>query len=200
MGKDGEKAEINITQEIFFSTNPQISSTQLVVQQQIQKVETGISLLLTPVIRGENITVIIEKAEVSEDIQNLNNELDLTNNPYPVVNRRKVHTTVEVGNGKTIVIGGLVSQQVIERISKTPYLGDIPGIGKLFQTIEKQKQDAEVVIFISPRIVRPGCEMVPTVMNTNHSVGGPVQTSSDNEKTKKTASKTFSKIFSPLRQ
>jgi type II secretory pathway component HofQ len=64
-----------------------------------------------------------------------------------------------VRDGHTIVIGGLVQRQTVDRITKVPYLSRIPLLGKLFQTIEKQEQDAEVAIFITPRIVptEPAC-------------------------------------------
>jgi type II secretory pathway component GspD/PulD (secretin) len=60
---------------------------------------------------------------------------------------------VNVPAGHTIVIGGLVQRQTVERINRIPVLSRIPLAGKLFQTIEKQEQDAEVAIFISPKIV-----------------------------------------------
>ena len=163
MAKDGEKAEISIARESYFSTQQQTTSasaqTQLVFSQNIQKVEAGISMTITPTVRGNNITVHIEKAEVSEDLKTIDPTNNPTNNPYPLINRRKVNTTVEVPNGKTIVIGGLTQRQSVDRLSKIPYLGDIPWMGRLFQTIEKQEFEAEIVIFISPKIVCEPCQV-----------------------------------------
>ena len=127
-------------------------------QQDIQKVDAGITLDITPHIRGDVVTIDIEKAEVSEDVRSANNELSV--NPFPIINRRSVSTTVSVKNGRTIVIGGLVQRETIDRVNKIPGLSRLPGVGYLFQTTQRQTRDAEVVIFISPRIVRAGATAV----------------------------------------
>ena len=159
MAQDGEKADIGISRETFFSTQPIATSTTgdnnaFFYQQNIQKVEAGISLVLTPRIRGEVVTVEIEKAEVSEDIRTSS---DATSNPYPVINRRKVSTTVHVRDGKTIVIGGLVQRETVEQIHRIPGLSRLPGVGNLFKSVEQTSREAEVVIFISPRIIDFDC-------------------------------------------
>ena len=108
---------------------------------------------ITPRIRGDIVTIDIEKAEVSEDVRNANAELAV--NPFPIINRRSVSTTVHVKDGKTIVIGGLVQRETIDRVNRVPGLSSIPLMGYLFETTQRQTRDAEVVIFISPKIVTP---------------------------------------------
>lgn len=149
--KDGQKASISIARETFFSLQPNNSS--VLFRQDVQKVDAGISLDITPRVRGDIISVSIERAEVSEDIRSNSSNPELTNNPYPIINRRLVSTEVDVRDGHTIVIGGLVQRQTVDRVNKVPVLGSIPLLGRMFQTIEKQEQDAEVAIFISPRLV-----------------------------------------------
>ncbi|MEZ5941456.1 MAG: type II and III secretion system protein [Planctomycetaceae bacterium] len=153
MAKDGEQATIAITRETFFSVQPQ--NADIIFRQDIQKVDAGISLTITPVIRGDSIQVNIEKAEVSEDIRTNAVNAELTSNPFPLINRRSVTTTVNIKDGQSIVIGGLVQRQTVDRVSQVPGLGRIPRLGHMFRTVEKQEQDAEVVIFISPRVVTP---------------------------------------------
>jgi type IV pilus assembly protein PilQ len=160
MAKDGQKANISINRETFFSTQPNTASSSndnnaFFFQQNIQKVESGIKLDITPHIRGDVVTIEIEKAEVSEDIRNASTELAL--NPYPIINRRSVSTTVHVKDGKTIVIGGLVQQETIDRVNSVPGLSRIPLLGYLFKSKQRQTREADVVIFISPRIVKPSC-------------------------------------------
>jgi type IV pilus assembly protein PilQ len=147
--KDGEKANIAINRETFFSL--QGSAANAFFSPAIQKVEAGISLEITPRLHGDMISVNIAKAEVSEDIRS--SDAVLTSNPYPIINRRTVSTNVNVPEGHTIVIGGLVQRQTVERVNRIPILSKIPLAGRLFQTIEKQEQDAEVAIFISPKLV-----------------------------------------------
>lgn len=151
--RDGDQAQIKITRESFFSTQPQ--SADNFFRQDIQQVEAGIELDITPVVRGDNITMRIDKAEVSEDIRTSSINTDITENPFPSINRRTVSTTVHVKDGETIVIGGLVQRQTIDRVAQIPVLGSLPGVGRMFQTIESTQQDAEVVIFISPKLVKP---------------------------------------------
>ncbi len=153
MAKDGEKAEISIARDTFFSI--QQGNNQFLFNQNIQKVDSGISLTLTPSIRGDTIQIHIEKAEVSEDVRSIDPQQQLNNSPYPIINRRNVATTVQVKDQQTIVIGGLMQRQTVDRESRIPYLGSLPLIGGAFRKIEKQEQDAEVAIFISPKIVVP---------------------------------------------
>lgn len=162
MAKDGEKAEISIARDTFFSINQ--GNNQFLYRQDIEKVESGISLMLTPSIRGDNVQIAIEKAEVSEDIRSLDSSQSTGNNPFPIINRRRVTTTVQVKDQQTVVIGGLVQRQTVDRENRIPYLGGLPGIGSAFRKIEKQEQDAEVAIFISPRIVIPTATVHPQAL------------------------------------
>lgn len=157
--KDGEKAEISINRETFFSLQP--TDSNVFFRQDVQKVEAGISLEITPRVYGNMVAVDISKAEVSEDIRSSDVRSELTANPYPIINRRTVSTNVNVRDGHTVVIGGLVQKQTVDRINRIPGLSRIPLAGKLFQTVEKQEQDAEVAIFITPRIVPCNSCVVP---------------------------------------
>ncbi|QDV68502.1 Type II secretion system protein D precursor [Rosistilla carotiformis] len=152
MAKNGEEAQISINRETFFSTQP--VNSDVFYRQDIEKVESGIVLEITPVIRGDMVTVTIKRAEVSEDIRETGTDPDLAN-PYPLINRRYVTTTVDVRDGETITIGGLTHRQMIDRESRVPILGDIPWIGKMFRQVDKQNAEAEVTVFISPQIVYP---------------------------------------------
>jgi len=77
-------------------------------------------------------------------------------NGLPVVNRRKVSTTVMVRDGETLVIGGLQLKSEYESKSKFPVLGDFPVIGLLFTNTRKAEVNTETLIFITPKIVYPG--------------------------------------------
>lgn len=162
--RDGEPAKISITRQSFFSAQP--ASSNQFFRQELEEVEAGITMEITPIIRGDNITVKIDKAEVSEDIRTTDVNQNVANNPYPLINRRTVSTTVNVKDAETIVIGGLVQRQTVDRIGRVPVLGSIPYAGRMFQTVEHLEQDAEVVIFISPRIVTSGPACTPNTLPT----------------------------------
>ncbi len=158
MAKDGEKATISINRETFFSV--QSTNGSFLFQSNLQQIDAGITLDIVPVVRGDTVTVHIERAEVSEPIRQQDQSSDSTVK-YPLINRRRVATTVHVQDGQTIVIGGLTQRQTIDRVSRIPYLGDIPYVGRLFQYIDQEDAEAEVVIFIAPRIVNPLCAEPP---------------------------------------
>lgn len=151
MAQDGQKAQIHIGRESFFSVQPEMSN--LVFRQDIEQVSSGIMLEITPTIRDPYVTIAIDRAEVSEDIRADETQSNSTDR-FPVINRRSVSTTVQVEDGKTIVIGGLTQRQKVNVFNKVPLLGSIPLVGKLFRRVERQDQKAEVAIFISPRIVK----------------------------------------------
>ncbi len=148
--EDGKKAEIHIGRESFFSVQP--SGNGVFYRQDIQKVDSGIMLELTPEIRAPHVTIHIDRAEVSEDIRSDETQANAYDQ-FPVINRRRVSTSVHVMDGQTIVIGGLTQRQKVDQVNKLPLLGDVPYIGRLFQRIERREQEAEVAIFISPRII-----------------------------------------------
>ena len=73
----------------------------------------------------------------------------------PSLIKRSTATTVELGDGQTIVIGGLLSDSLRESITKFPGLGDIPILGQLFTSQEYISGQTELVIMVTPRLVRP---------------------------------------------
>ncbi|QBY03440.1 type II and III secretion system protein family protein [Thalassotalea sp. HSM 43] len=73
----------------------------------------------------------------------------------PSIVKRSTSTTVELGDGQTIAIGGLISDTLRETVDKIPGLGDIPILGQLFKSQEFQKSQTELVIMVTPRLVRP---------------------------------------------
>lgn len=73
----------------------------------------------------------------------------------PSLVKRTTSTTVELGDGQTIAIGGLISDNFRETVDKLPGLGDIPILGQLFRSQEYIKGQTELVIMVTPRLVRP---------------------------------------------
>ncbi|MDD3761584.1 MAG: type II and III secretion system protein, partial [Acidithiobacillus sp.] len=87
--------------------------------------------------------------------------LDYTNavtiNGYsvPALTVRQANTTVTLGNGESLVIGGLVDRQMQQDINKVPLLGDLPIIGAFFRSIQYSSSNMELAIIVTPRLVRP---------------------------------------------
>ncbi|EON90738.1 type 4 fimbrial biogenesis protein PilQ [Marinobacter lipolyticus SM19] len=72
----------------------------------------------------------------------------------PAINTNEVTTQVLVGNGETVVLGGIFQSEVATQTTKTPFLGDIPYLGRLFKRTEHIDERSELLIFITPKIIK----------------------------------------------
>ena len=72
----------------------------------------------------------------------------------PSINTNEIQTQVLVSNGETIVLGGVYDTLESESVSKTPFLGDLPYIGRLFKRTTKSKEKTELLIFITPKLIK----------------------------------------------
>ena len=77
-------------------------------------------------------------------------------NTAPILDVRETNTVVTVADGETVFIGGMMQERTQETVTSVPLLGDIPFLGALFRSNEQTKKKTELVILITPRIVRPG--------------------------------------------
>jgi type IV pilus assembly protein PilQ len=71
----------------------------------------------------------------------------------PSINTKSVKTQVLVENGGTVVIGGIFEQVESTDVTKVPFLGDIPYLGNLFKTTNKQSNKVELLIFLTPKVL-----------------------------------------------
>ncbi|MGM0954006.1 MAG: type IV pilus secretin PilQ [Pseudomonadota bacterium] len=72
----------------------------------------------------------------------------------PSINTNEVATQVLVANGETVVLGGIFQSEVATQVTKTPFLGDVPYLGRLFKRTEHLDERAELLIFITPKIIK----------------------------------------------
>lgn len=141
---DGQAGSFNVGQEIPYPSSVGMSSTTSYSFK-----NTGVILNFTPTILEKSNRVVLKLApEVSEIDKSYTSSVGV-----PGFKTRKVDTTVELADGETLVIAGLLSHTTSSSDSKIPTLGDIPGIGFLFSNLSREKTDTELVIFITPRIV-----------------------------------------------
>ena len=68
---------------------------------------------------------------------------------------RRTETTVELGDGESFVISGLVSSNLVNNVDKVPWLGDLPILGTFFKSTRVSRQEKELVMVVTPRLVRP---------------------------------------------
>ena len=74
----------------------------------------------------------------------------------PSIDTNRVETTVLVDDGETVVLGGIYQQEKLEGVVKTPFLGDLPWIGRLFRRTFQEDEKQELLVFITPRLVQDG--------------------------------------------
>ena len=113
----------------------------------------GVSLAFTPTMIGETRVNLHVRPEVSQ--LSSKNAVTLNNFVVPSLTTRRVETTVELGSGQSFAIAGLLQNNVTHDIRKFPGLGDIPVLGALFRSDRFQRDESELVIIVTPYIVRP---------------------------------------------
>jgi general secretion pathway protein D len=74
------------------------------------------------------------------------------------VNQREAETTVSAKDGETIILGGMIRNQITATVNKIPLLGDIPVLGNLFRNTSKDNQKTELLVFLTPHVVRDPAE------------------------------------------
>lgn len=113
--------------------------------------EFGIRLRFTPAIISENVIRLNVEPEVSEP--DFSNAVTVQGYTVPGLVQRRVQTVVELGNGQTFAIGGLLSERVRAVSRKVPALGDVPVLGALFSSNRYQSEETELVVLVTPELV-----------------------------------------------
>ena len=145
---DNEEAKIIIGQNVPFITGSQNGTTANPNPfQTIERKDVGLTLKIKPQIsEGGTVKMVI--------YQEVSSVQDLKNPAGVITDKRSLDTTVLVDNGQTLVLGGLIQNQVIQGEFKVPLLGDIPLLGWLFRYETRKISKTNLMIFIRPTILR----------------------------------------------
>ena len=115
--------------------------------------EYGVRLDFMPTITPRGTIRLQVAPEVSA--LDFTNSIQLSGFRVPAITSRKMKTEVELSDGQSFVIGGLLDNRDTETFEKIPFLGDIPILGKFFQSIQKTKSNTELIVIVTPEIVAP---------------------------------------------
>ncbi len=152
LARNNQPATISLGQQV-----PLVSNTRFdAVNGQINTVtyqSVGIILRVTPFIGSDGMVEMIVSPETSS-LADKSFWVPISKDALaPVINSRVADTVVVVPDGQTVIIGGLMSNEVTESESKIPLLGDIPWIGNAFKRKQKQNTKTELMIFLTPHVV-----------------------------------------------
>lgn len=147
-------ASILFGQEIPVATGEALSSANYNnTFRTIQRQNVGIELDVTPQINAGDLVRLDLRQQVSSiagPVSSSNSEL--------IINKREIKTTVTVGDGEIVVLGGLLDDNERRTIEKVPFLGDVPLLGELFKSRGKSHVKTNLMVFIRPTILRNGAD------------------------------------------
>ncbi|MBX7122399.1 MAG: hypothetical protein K1X42_09745 [Opitutaceae bacterium] len=151
LARSSQQATIMVGQEVPFITNSRISDTGQTTNT-VQYQDIGIILRVTPFITSEGLVEMIVTPEISALSEKTVAISETVNTP--VIDKRSANTVVVTPSDRTVVIGGLISNQSVNQDNKIPLLGDIPLIGQVFKRTVTQNSKTELLIFLTPHVVQ----------------------------------------------
>jgi general secretion pathway protein D len=151
MTLDNQEAKIVVGQNVPFITGQYAqtggSTSNVNPFQTIDRKDVGLTLKVRPQITaGDTI-----KMDVYQEVSSI---ASTSNAAGIITNKRSIDTAVLINDGQTIVLGGLMQDEVDANDSKIPGLGDIPGVGALFRSNSRNRTKTDLLVFLRPVIVR----------------------------------------------
>lgn len=155
---DNKEAEIVVGENVpFIASRERDLTTTNTVLNSIDRKDVGITLRLTPQITEGDYVKMDLYQEISALTQQSENILI---NVGPTITKRSTKTSVVVKDEQTVVIGGLMQDKEEQTVTKFPLLGDIPGLGYLFKQKTVTKQKTNLLVFLTPHIVKEAERLV----------------------------------------
>ena len=154
---DNQPAMLQVGDEVPVSTGTAtiLSSSNTPIVNQIELLNTGVILKVLPHVSA-NGSIQLEIDQEVSSVVNANNSTQAT--LTPTISQRRIHSTVAVMSGQTVLLGGLISDNTQNTRSGIPGLSDIKFLGALFGTADSTKTRSEIIIFIRPQLIRNGVD------------------------------------------
>lgn len=148
---NGEEATILIgTKEAYVTSTVSQAQSTTTTSEDITFIDVGVKLKVKPEINRDGyvkMTVTPEVSSVGRTLTTANN------NSIPIVDTTNTTTTVLVKDGYTVLIGGLIKDELSKSVSKFPLLGDIPWVGSIFRNVDDKRVKTELVVLLTPHII-----------------------------------------------
>jgi general secretion pathway protein D len=152
---DNKTARLQIGDQVPITTQSATSTvtSQTAIVNSITMQDTGVILSVTPRINESGRVQLDIEQEVSSVVKTTTSNID-----SPTIQQRRVKTTVVVNDGEVLALGGMIQDNASKSSSQLPILGDIPGLGAVFSNRKDSVAKTELVILITPKVVRDGTE------------------------------------------
>ncbi|MEM7097058.1 MAG: type II secretion system secretin GspD [Pseudomonadota bacterium] len=153
---DNTEASILVGQEVPFRTGSFTTTTDGANNPftTVQREDVGLELTVTPHVHNDSAV----RLEIAQEISNVITAPAGQAFADVVTSKRSIETTVLAEDQQTIVLGGLIQDDVTENRSKVPLLGDIPLLGKLFQARQKSRTKTNLLVFLRPTVLRSAAD------------------------------------------
>jgi len=158
LGMPNRKTVLDATTQVPYaqsSFNVGSSTASTSTSSSVERLDIGTIVNIYPIVRKTDDGKKIIRLHVSLVVSSLIGEKLIDGNPVPVTARRRFEFSAEVNESDTLAIGGLVSSSVNRVTKKVPFLGDMPLAGKLFRADSDKATRANMMVYITPRILRP---------------------------------------------
>lgn len=152
--RDGESSSINSGKQVPIITQTATDVETGTTSNTVQYRSTGVSLTVTPTINADGIINLEISQETSKSEPTEGFEV-----ATPTIINQSLSTKVLAADGRTVILGGLIKDDATSSANKVPLLGDIPYMGKLFRTDGENTSRSELMILITPRIIRDTKEL-----------------------------------------
>jgi general secretion pathway protein D len=150
LASDNKEAKIDISTQIpVASASIVTTGDNPLTQTTIQYRDTGIILAVTPHINDRGLVSM----DISQEVSETGEGQSVGGNTYPSFRQRKVTTSLTVGDGQTIVMGGLMREKEEEIDKGVPFFSSIPVVGVLFGRETKSREKTDLMLFITPRVI-----------------------------------------------
>ena len=172
---DNQSARLQVGDQVPIATQSSVTvdDPDAPIVNSIQFRDTGVILEVTPRVNAGGLVVLDVLQEVSDVVETTTSDID-----SPTIQQRFIESTVAVQSGDTVALGGLIRDRHEESVSGLPLLSEIPVFGNLFKTTEEVERRTELLVLITPRVVRNRSEALEVTeeLRRRLSTLGPLET------------------------
>lgn len=148
---NNREAELQIGDQVPITVQSSVSTVgdTAPIVNSVQLRDTGVILRITPRVNKSGLVLLDVSQEVSDVVPTTTSNID-----SPTIQQRRISSTVAVRDGETIALGGLIRDSNTRTKGGIPYLSRIPLVGELFGSTDKNRRRTELIVLITPRVVR----------------------------------------------